>query len=102
MVLIRKRHDSIVQRLANAVRYGNVRLDQQVPNVNDECRPDILIDESDQVTIIDVTCPFENGDDALSKADYDKVMKYNHLKLHFNQMGVKCSVFGFVIGALGT
>ncbi len=102
MVQILERHDVIVQRLAKAVRYGNVRLDSQVPGVDDECCPDILIDEGDQITIIDVTCPFDNDDNALPTADYNKVMKYDHLKHHFNRLGVKCSIFGFVIGALGT
>ena len=101
MVQIRKRHDSIIDRLKKGIRAGNVRIDQQVPGIDSECRPDILIDEGHTVTIIDVTCPFENGEDALSTADYNKIMKYNHLKVHFNQLGVNCSVFGFVIGALG-
>jgi hypothetical protein len=63
---------------------------------------DILIDEGHKVTIIDVTCPFENGDDALTTADYNKLIKYDHLKQYFHQLGVKCNLFAFVIGALCT
>jgi hypothetical protein len=102
MVQIRERHNSIVNRLAKAVRYGNVQLDCQIDGIDDECRPDIVIHEDNEVTIIDVTCPFDNDENALSTADFNKVMKYNHLKHHFNQLGLNCHVFGFVIGALGT
>jgi hypothetical protein len=100
LVQIRERH-TVVERLQKAVRYGSVRVDQQVPGV-DECRPDILINEGRKVTIIDITCPFENVDDALATADYNKLIKYDHLKQYFHQLGVKCNLFAFVIGALGT
>ncbi|CAB4016366.1 Hypothetical predicted protein [Paramuricea clavata] len=102
LVQIHERHNTVVERLKKAVRYGCVRVNQQVPGVDDECCPDILIDEGCEVTIIDVTCPFENGDDALATADYNKLIKYDHLKEHFHQLGVKCDLFAFVIGALGT
>ncbi len=102
MVQIREHHNAIVDRIQKAVRYGNTRIDQQIPGIDSECRPDVVIEENDQVSIIDVTCPFDNGEDALSTADFNKVTKYDHLKQHFNRLGIKCNVFGFVIGALGT
>ena len=102
MVQIRERHNAIVDRLQKAVRYGNTRIDQQIPGIDSECRPDIVIEENDQVSIIDITCPFDNGEDALSTADFNKVTKYDHLKQHVNRLGIKCNVFGFVIGVLGT
>ena len=102
MVKIRERHDAIVERLNKAVRFGMVRVDQQIPGIQDECRPDIVISNGNEVTIIDVTCPFDNDDDALATADFNKVTKYNHLKEHFQKQGFKCNIFGFVIGALGT
>ena len=102
MVLIRERHKIIVERIRKAIRYGSVRIDQQIPGLQDECRPDIVISKDKEVTIIDVTCPFDNGEDALSTADLNKVNKYNHLKTFFHQQGIKCNMFGFVIGALGS
>ena len=80
LVQIRERHNTVVERLKKAVRYGSVCVDQQVPGVDDEWHPDILIDEGCEVTIIDVTCPYENGDDVLATADYNKLIKYDHLK----------------------
>lgn len=101
MTKIRDRHNQIVNCLAKAVRFVQVRIDQQIPGIDDQCRPDLVIENSNVITIIDVTCPFENGDDALSKADYNKVTKYSNLKDHFQQLGFTCNVYGFVIGALG-
>ena len=79
-----------------------MRIDKQVPGIADECRPDIVIENDDDVIIIDVTCPFENGEKALAEADFNKVMKYDYVKRHFQSMGKSCSVHAFVIGSLGT
>mgnify|MGYP002804385662 CR=1 FL=1 len=100
--MIRNPHDKIVERLKKANQYGQVRVDQQIPGLNDECRPDLAISNDNEITVIDVTCPFENGDSALANADYAKVMKYEHVKAHFQSRGMKCNGFGFVIGSLGT
>ena len=102
MVLICERHNKIVGRIRKATRFGQVRVDQQIPGLNESCRPDIVISDGNNVTVIDVTCPFENGESALASADYAKVMKYGIVKSHFESLGKKCSVFGFVIGSLGT
>jgi hypothetical protein len=102
MTKIRERHNSIVSRLANAIKSGDVRIDKQVPGIDDECRPDIVIQNDDEVLIIDVTCPFENGENALAEADFNKVAKYDHVKRHYQSLGKRCSVHGFVIGSLGT
>lgn len=59
-------HSFPLDQSSNAVRYGCVRVDLVVPCINDECRPDILIDDGREVAIIDDTCPFENGDDPLA------------------------------------
>ena len=99
---IRERHNAVLNRLAHSIRFGNVRIDQQVPDLNDECRPDIVIEENNEVTITDVVCPFDNGNEALKAAEDRKVNKYSHLTNHFSKQGKICHVFGFVIGALGT
>jgi hypothetical protein len=101
MVPIRVRHNNILGRLTKAVRFGSVRVDQQVPGTNDECRPDLVIEDGNDVTVIDVTCPFENGKDALMEAETRKTEKYQHLIPHYNTLGKNCKVFGFVIGSLG-
>ena len=62
----------------------------------------IVITDGNEVTIIDVTCPFESNADTLTEAEVSKTQKYEHLKNHFEAQGKIWSVFGFVIGALGT
>lgn len=102
MVLMRQRHDKIIERLTNAVRFGEVTTDRSVAEANSRLRPNIVVQEGDTVSIIDVCCPFENGAEALLEAEQRKVEKYDILKQHFLSTGLKCEVFGFVIGALGT
>ena len=83
-VKIRDRHNSIVECLSIVVRIGNIRIDQQVSGVQNECRPDIVIHDGQEVAIINMTCTFKNSEDMLVNADFNKVTKYNHLKQHFN------------------
>ena len=51
MTKIRERHNSVVNRLSQAVRSGVVRIDKQVPGIADECRPDIVIENDDDVIV---------------------------------------------------
>ena len=102
MVAIRQRHDRIVDRLTNAVRFGTITTDRQVAASNSRLRPDIVIEEGDRVTIIDVCCPFENDAEAMTTAETQKVHKYDILKQHFVTNGKNCEVLAFVIGALGS
>ena len=85
-------HNQIVERLTKAVRNGEVTTDRTVANSNSPVRPDIVIQNAEQVTIIDVCCPFENGEEALEEAAARKELKYEHLKTHFESLGKKCDV----------
>ena len=69
--------------------------------MNDACQPDIVI-EDDDVTVIDVTFPFENDVKALQTAEDRKVQKYQHVIHHVEKQGKSCRVYGFVVGLLGT
>lgn len=68
--MIREHHDRIVECLWKAVRFGDIPVDQQVKGMNSECRPDLIITNGNNVIVIDVTCPFENGQGALAAADF--------------------------------
>ena len=102
MVLIRQRHDKVIERLTNAVRFGDITTDRCVAESGSRLCPDIVITEGNQVSVIDVCCPFENGAEALAEAELQKVEKYLEIKQHFLSLGMQCNVYGFVIGALGT
>ena len=102
MTAITTRHNKIVDRLTAAVGSGsNGTTDQTVCDSGSTVRRNIVIDDQNHVTIIDVCCPFDNGEEALEEAVARKELKYEHLKTHFESLNKTCSVFGFAIGALG-
>lgn len=102
MVQIRERHDKIVERVVNSIRFGTITTDRAVQESGLRLRPDIIVEEKNEVLIIDVACPFDNDEDALSNAALTKVNKYQGLKEHFQSTGRLCEVFPFVVGALGS
>ena len=102
MPSILRRHNSIVDRIVNAVQRGSITTDQQVRAANSRLRPDIIVEEDKKVLIIDVCCPFDNNAEALRDAEQRKLDKYEGLKQFFVGQGKQCKVFGFVIGALGS
>ena len=102
MVAIRHHHNSIVQRLTNAIRFGEVITDRCIENSNSNLRPDIVIQENNKVIIIDVCCPFDNDPEALTDAENCKLNKCEFLKHFFTSQGKYSEVYGFVVGALGS
>ena len=102
MPSILRRHNSIVDRIVNAVQSGTITTDQQVRAANSRLRPDIIVEEDNKVLIIDVCCPFDSNAEALRDAEQRKLYKYEGLKQFFVGQGKQCEVFGFVIGALGS
>ena len=102
MPAITTRHNKIVDRLTAAVRVGSISTDKTVQDSGSSVRPDIVIETPEHVLVIDVCCPFENGEEALEEAVARKEVKYEHLKGHFESLGKHCDVFGFAVGALGS
>ena len=102
MTQIRDRHNKIVQRIVNAVRFGEIQTDKAIRDSGSRLRPDIVVKDNNHVLIIDVTCPFDNDANALSEAAQHKFTKYEQLKQHFIAQGLHCEVYPFVIGALGS
>jgi hypothetical protein len=102
MIQICDRHNRIVDRITNAVRFGTITTDRTIQNSKLRLRPDIVVEEANRVLIIDVTCPFDNDVDALSEAALAKVHKYEPLKEFVESTGKKCVVLPFVVGALGS
>ncbi|XP_028416671.1 uncharacterized protein T26G10.4-like [Dendronephthya gigantea] len=102
MVSIRARHNKIVHRISHAIRFGQVTTDHAIASAKSRLRPDIIVEEDNQVLIIDVTCPFDNGPTALEEAAAAKINKYEVLKEHFTEQNRVCHILPFVIGALGS
>ena len=102
MPSITRRHNVILERLSKSIHRGSFTVDKVVPGAPGNNRPDLVITDGSKVTIIDVTCPFDNGHDALCEAAQRKVDKYRYLVDHFRSLGMSAKVFGFVVGALGS
>ena len=101
MLSITERHDKILKRLADSIKYGEVSIDKIVPDAPNENRPDIVVRDGNKALIIDVTCPFENGEEIFQIAARNKVEKYNYLIDFFATKGIQAKVFSFVVGPLG-
>ena len=101
MQVITKRHNKIQDRLTSTIHRGTFTVDKPVPGAPGHNRPDIVVTDGNKVSIIDITCPFENGEEALIQAANRKVSKYSYLIDFFQAKGLQAKVFGFVVGALG-
>ena len=52
--------------------------------------------------IINVTCHFDNDDNAFNNATVAKVKKYQPLKAFLESKGKSCEIYSFVVDALGS
>ena len=103
MIPIRRRHNLVVNRMHNAIRHGEVTLDKHVPGDIPRLRPDIVHYEGDEATIIDVSIPFDNGENALSTAAEAKVQKYKSTKQALLEKSyTDVVILPFIVGALGS
>jgi hypothetical protein len=106
---ITDQHNAIQNRLVRAVR--GQRREQSRLFVNQACtvagrnvRPDLVLinDKTKEVSIVDITCPFENGKDALLAARVRKAEKYKLEADSYAAQGYKVYCGAIVVGALGT
>ena len=93
----------MVNRIYNAIRTGEVTLDKHVPGDLPRIRSDIIHYDGDKATVIDVSIPFDNGENALSTAAETKVQKYQSTKQALLDKGfTDVVILPFIVGALGT
>ena len=103
IVSIRRRHNLVVNRIYNAIRTGEVTLDKHVPGDLPRIRPDIIHYDGNKATVIDVSIPFDNGENALSTAAETKVQKYQSTTQALLDKGfTDVVILPFIVGALGT
>jgi len=109
MEAIRSRHNTILERLKNAVpkNAGVVPiLDQKLPDCPLDLRVDLQLVDHDnkQATLVDVAIPFDNGREALSEVRRLKEEKYARLaEWLVEEKGFRDVFVGaFVVGSLGS
>lgn len=101
-----RRHNAVLDRIVKALRPpegAEVRVNQTVPGLQGNLRPDLVILEptTKRVTIVDVTIPFENRYAAFEAARREKQQKYQTIVEYFQQQGFDTSLDAFVVGSLG-
>ena len=97
LVHIRERHNKLVKRITDAIRFSTITTDRTIVDSGLPLRPDIVVEEDDRILIIDVTCPFDNGADALDEAAQARRLKY-----HCVSTKKRCEIYPFVVGPLGS
>ena len=103
MVSIRRQHNLVVNRIYSAIRTGEVTLDKHVPGDLPRIRPGIIHYDGDKATVINVSIPFDNGENALFTAAELKVQKYQSTKQALLDKGfTDVAILPFIVGALGT
>lgn len=65
-------------------------------------RPDRVICKENEIIIIDVTVPFENGLQAFERARNEKLEKYDALAKELSVAGKRAKVVAFIVGSLGS
>ena len=103
---ITQRHNAIQNRVADSVRKQKdieLHINRKIVP-NSKRRPDItMIDRKNKkVAIIDVTCPYDKGNNAIDKATAAKVEKYQEEADVFRKDGLEVYCGAITIGALGT
>ena len=99
MPSITSRHDQILMRLTNTIHCGSYTVDQTVPGAPGNNLPDLVVTDGNEVTIIDITCPFENDEDTLVSAAERKETNYHYLIDHFRSLNLQGKVFRFSRGS---
>ena len=103
------RHDTILNILIEEATLSDgveVRRYQQIPEYSSDplLRPDLVVlDHSKKTaTIVDVACPFENGNQAFLKTRDVKRTKYDSIKVNLESKGYRVILDAFVVGSLGS
>ena len=99
-----ERHNEIVKRLKDSAVFLNWRVlseNQQVPGSEINSRPDLVITKGDEAIIIDVTCPFENGENAFEQAREEKKAKYQDVARFLRRQYRKVTIEPFIVGSIG-
>lgn len=100
--LMKKRHDAIIERLNKAAgSRWTIQGENQVVDVGN-LRPDLLLKKGNDILIIDVTVPFENGLEALEDARKEKLENYSDLARELSNDYVKAKVEAVIEGSLGS
>lgn len=101
--LYKRRHNAVVERIKKAAmgRWIVIGEDQVVGTTNNR-RPDLVLRKGNDIMILDITCPFENGLQAFQDARKEKEDKYAELAAELSSDGTRVRVDAIIVGSLGS
>ena len=105
MPTVTKRHNEIVDRIKDSALFLNWSVlseNQPLPHSNLTARPDLVLTRGEEALIVDVNCPFENGERAFEEAREEKISKYQDVARFLRGTYRKVSVEPFIVGSLGS
>jgi len=86
-VAMPKRHDAILDRviagLSPAFRQNCLRDRYHLHDEVKDLRPDLIVEDSRRIVVVDVTVPFDNDENALLETQLRKETKYEELAQRF-------------------
>ena len=100
MTQIRDHHNKIVDRLTNAVRFGEITTDKTVRTSGLRLRPDIVVEEKNEVLIIDVTLRTMKMPYLMQPKPSSTNIRFSKITSSLMVKSVR-SIYPFVVGALG-
>lgn len=100
--LYKKQHDAVVSRVKTAaLNRWEVMTENQVIG-SGKLKPDLVLKKGEDVPILDVVIPFENGLEALTDARVRKEVKYQVIAEELGIKGFNAKVEAIVVGSLGS
>jgi hypothetical protein len=100
MTQIRDHHNKIVDCLTNAVRFGEITTDKTVRTSGLRLRPDIVVEEKNEVLIIDVTLRTMKMPYLMQPKPSSTNIRFSKITSSLMVKSVR-SIYPFVVGALG-
>ncbi|XP_069176318.1 uncharacterized protein [Procambarus clarkii] len=102
--IIRNHHRGLRdERLQDKPDQGKViTANQQIPSIDSNLWPDIVLEKNGEVLLVDVTCPFENGEASLDEARLRKKQKYAPIAAVLRRTYKQVTVHAFIVGSLGS
>lgn len=76
--------------------------EDQVVGTTNRRRPDLILKKGNDILILDVTCPFENGLQAFQDARKEKEEKYVEVAEEMSRQGTRVRVDAIIVGSLGS
>lgn len=88
-----------MKRIKEAAKHWSVIAENQFIG-NSSLKPDLVLSRGDEVVILDITCPFDNGYGVFSGARKDK--KYAPLRDYFKTSFKNIHIDAIIVGSVGS